>query len=165
MSTSSKKVTKPQAFFMLILGIVLVVVGFLVTEDADAVILLSVGALLSVIAVVFGTKYSDIQSTIITLVKNMIMPILIIFSVGMMIGTWVLSGTVPIMVYYGIQIISPSIFYFLTCLICTVMALIMGSSWGTISTVGIAFLGMASGLGMSPVITACLLYTSDAADE
>ncbi len=154
MSTSSKKVTKPQAFFMLILGIVLVVVGFLVTEDADAVILLSVGALLSVIAVIFGTKYRDIQSTIITLVKNMIMPILIIFSVGMMIGTWVLSGTVPIMVYYGIQIISPSLFYFLTCLICTIMALIMGSSWGTISTVGIAFLGMASGLGMSPVITA-----------
>ena len=65
-----QKVTKPQAFFMLILGIVLVVVGFLVTEDADAVILLSVGALLSVIAVVFGTKYSDIQSTIITLVKK-----------------------------------------------------------------------------------------------
>lgn len=154
MSTANKKVTKSQAFFMLILGIVLVVVGFMVTEDADAVILLTVGAILSVIAIFFGTKYNDIQSTIVTLVKNMIMPILIIFSVGMMVGSWVLSGTVPIMVYYGIQIISPSIFYFLTCLICFIMALIMGSSWGTISTVGIAFLGMSSGLGMSTVITA-----------
>ena len=154
MSTKSKKVTKSQAFFMLILGILLVIVGFMVTEDADAVILLSVGAILSVIAVVFGTKYSDIQSTIIGLVKNMIMPILIVFSVGMMIGSWILSGTVPIMVYYGIQIISPSIFYFLTCLICFIMALVMGSSWATLSTVGIAFLGMASGLGMSPLITA-----------
>ena len=84
----------------------------------------------------------------------MIMPILIIFFCRY--DDWNLGfiRTVPIMVYYGIQIISPSIFYFLTCLICTVMALIMGSSWGTISTVGIAFLGMASGLGMSPVITA-----------
>ena len=84
----------------------------------------------------------------------MIMPILIIFSVGIMIGTWILSGTIPIMVYYGIQIISPSLFYFLACLICAVMALIMGSSWATISTVGIAFMGMASGLGLSSVITA-----------
>ena len=82
------------------------------------------------------------------------MPILIIFSVGIMIGTWILSGTIPIMVYYGIQIISPSLFYFLACLICAVMALIMGSSWATISTVGIAFMGMASGLGLSSVITA-----------
>lgn len=159
MSTTPKKVTKPQAFFMLILGIFLVVVGFMLTEDADAVILLVVGAVLSIIAVILGTKYSVIQSTIIALVKNMIMPILIIFSVGMMVGSWVLSGTVPIMVYYGIQIISPSIFYFLTCLICFIMALIMGSSWGTISTVGIAFLGMSSGLGMTPVITAGAIAT------
>ena len=72
----------------------------------------------------------------------------------MMIGTWVLSGTVPIMVYYGIQIISPSIFYFLTCLICTVMALIMGVVLGHDQYGRHRFLGMASGLGMSPVITA-----------
>lgn len=152
--STSKKVNKSQAFFMLILGILLVVVGFMLTEEADAVILLTVGAILSVIAMIFGTKYSDIQTAIVNLVRTMIMPILIIFCVGMMVGTWVLSGTVPIMVYYGIQIISPSIFYFLACLICTIMALIMGSSWGTISTIGIAFMGMASGLGLSPVITA-----------
>lgn len=155
MSTEHKKITRPQAFFMLILGIALVVVGFLLTEDADAVILLCVGAILSVIAILFGvTTYQKIQTTIVQLVKNMIMPILIVFSVGMMVGSWVLSGTVPIMVYYGIQIISPAIFYFLTCLICFFMALIMGSSWGTLSTVGIAFLGMSSGLGLSPVVTA-----------
>lgn len=155
MGTTNKKVTKGQAFFMLILGIALVVVGFMLTDDADAVILLCVGAILSVIAILFkATTYSEIQSTAIALAKNMLMPILIVFAVGMMVGSWVLSGTVPIMVYYGIQIISPSIFYFLTCLICFIMALIMGSSWGTLSTVGIAFLGMSAGLGLSPVITA-----------
>ena len=154
MTTENKKVSKPQAYFLLIFGIAFVIGGFAITEDADAVILFTAGMILSAFAVIWGIKWNDIQSTIITLVKNMIMPILIIFSVGIMIGTWILSGTIPIMVYYGIQIISPSLFYFLACLICAVMALIMGSSWATISTVGIAFMGMASGLGLSSVITA-----------
>lgn len=154
MSTESKKVTKPQAYFLLIFGIAFVIGGFAITEDADAVILFVAGAVLSTFAVIWGVKYNDIQHTIINLVRNMIMPILIIFSVGVMIGTWIVSGTIPIMVYYGIQIISPSLFYFLACLLCAIMALIMGSSWATISTIGIAFMGMAAGLGLSEVITA-----------
>ncbi len=112
MTTENKKVSKPQAYFLLIFGIAFVIGGFAITEDADAVILFTAGMILSAFAVIWGIKWNDIQSTIITLVKNMIMPILIIFSVGIMIGTWILSGTIPIMVYYGIQIISPSLFYF-----------------------------------------------------
>lgn len=154
MSSKRKRVTKPQAYFMFFLGIAVIIGGFAITEDADAVVLFVSGAAVSTFAVIWGVKWQEIQSTIISLVKNMIMPILIVFSVGMMIGVWILSGTIPVMVYYGIQIISPSLFYFLACLICAIMALVMGSSWATISTVGIAFLGMSSGLGLSGVITA-----------
>ena len=64
MSTESKKVTKPQAYFLLIFGIAFVIGGFAITEDADAVILFVAGAVLSTFAVIWGVKYNDIQHTI-----------------------------------------------------------------------------------------------------
>lgn len=154
METEKKKVSKSQAYFMLVVSILVVVIGFMLTDETEPVVLLFAGAVSAIMAVIFGVSYKEIQSGIVTLVRNMIIPIIIIFSVGMMIGSWMLSGTVPIMIYYGMQIANPSIFYFMACLICAVMALCMGSSWGTISTLGIAFLGIATGLGLSIPITA-----------
>ena len=90
--------------------------------------------------------------------------ILILLAVGALIGTLIMSGTVPAMIYYGLNILSPSIFYFATCIICAISALSIGSSWTVAGTLGIALVGIATGLDLSPSI-ACLLYTSDAADE
>jgi NhaC family Na+:H+ antiporter len=83
-----------------------------------------------------------------------IMPILILFMVGALIGTWILAGTVPTMIYYGLAILHPSIFYLASCLICAVIAISIGSSWTTAGTVGVGLMGVAIGLGMSPAITA-----------
>jgi NhaC family Na+:H+ antiporter len=80
--------------------------------------------------------------------------ILILLMVGALIGTWLLSGTVPTLIYYGLQIINPQWFYAASCLICGIVAMSIGSSWTTAATIGVALLGVATGLGLDQVVTA-----------
>lgn len=80
--------------------------------------------------------------------------VFILLAVGALIGTWNLSGTIPTLVYYGIQILSPSWYYLATALICGVVALSIGSSWTTAGTIGVGLVGIATMLGVSPAITA-----------
>ncbi|WON78619.1 Na+/H+ antiporter NhaC family protein [Serratia sp. UGAL515B_01] len=80
--------------------------------------------------------------------------IFILFSVGALIGTWNMSGTIPTMVYYGILLISPNWFYPISFLVCIGVSLSIGSSWTTAGTLGVGLVGLANMLGLSPEITA-----------
>ncbi|MFI2811623.1 MULTISPECIES: Na+/H+ antiporter NhaC [Microbulbifer] len=80
--------------------------------------------------------------------------ILILLAVGALIGSWILAGTVPSMIYYGVQILSPQWFYAASCIICAIVGLSIGSSWTTAGTLGVALMGIAGALGLSPAVTA-----------
>jgi NhaC family Na+:H+ antiporter len=80
--------------------------------------------------------------------------IFILLAVGALIGTWNLSGTIPTMVYYGIQLMSPDWFYMATLVICAAISLGIGSSWTTAGTIGVGLVGLSTLLGLSPAITA-----------
>src|SRR5690554_5232225 len=80
--------------------------------------------------------------------------LLIILAVGSLIGTFLLAGTVPSMIYFGLELLSPSWFYAATALICAIISLAIGSSWTTAATIGVALMGVAAGMGLSPAITA-----------
>ena len=69
-------------------------------------------------------------------------PTLILLSVGMLIGTWILSGTVPAMIYYGVEILNPSVFYAASAAICAIVAVSIGSSWTVAGTLGIGLMGL-----------------------
>jgi len=101
-----------------------------------------------------GHKWEPIEKAIIHGISISLGAILILLVVGALIGTWLLSGTVPTMVYYGLQIIDPSWFYAAACLVCGVVAMSIGSSWTTAATVGVAFIGIANGFEMSASVTA-----------
>jgi NhaC family Na+:H+ antiporter len=81
-------------------------------------------------------------------------PILILLSVGMLIGTWILCGTVPAMIYYGVQVLNPGIFYAASAAICAIVAISIGSSWTVAGTLGIGLMGIAGSFELSPAITA-----------
>lgn len=81
-------------------------------------------------------------------------PTLILLSVGMLIGTWILSGTVPTMIYFGVQILDPGIFYAASALICAIVAISVGSSWTVAGTLGIGLMGIAGSFDLSPAIAA-----------
>ncbi|GAA1369797.1 Na+/H+ antiporter NhaC [Streptomyces beijiangensis] len=80
--------------------------------------------------------------------------VFILLSVGALIGVWNLSGTIPTLVYYGIQVLSPSWYYAATALICGVIAMSIGSSWTTAGTIGVGLIGVADMVGVSTAITA-----------
>ena len=81
-------------------------------------------------------------------------PTLILLAVGMLIGTWILGGTVPAMIYYGVQILDPRVFYAASAVLCAVVALSIGSSWTVAGTLGIGLMGIAGTFDLSPAITA-----------
>ncbi|RUO65274.1 transporter, NhaC family [Pseudidiomarina planktonica] len=104
----------------------------------------------------FYNKYtwSDIEEGITEGISVALGAMLIILAVGALIGTWLLSGTVPTLIYLGLELLSPSLFYVATCVICAIVALAIGSSWTTAATIGVALMGVAAGMGLSPAITA-----------
>lgn len=110
------------------------------------------------IAVVIGIKnghqWHNIEKAIINGISLSLGAVLILLAVGSLIGTWLLSGTVPTMIYYGLQILDPSWFYAAACIICGIVALSIGSSWTTAATIGVALIGIAQGLSLDPAITA-----------
>jgi NhaC family Na+:H+ antiporter len=87
-------------------------------------------------------------------VSSVVSAIFILFAVGALIGTWNLSGTIPTMVYYGIQLIDANWFYMATAVICAAISLGIGSSWTTAGTIGVGLVGLASLLGLSTAIAA-----------
>jgi NhaC family Na+:H+ antiporter len=74
--------------------------------------------------------------------------ILIMLSVGILIGSWIASGTIPMIVFYGLKLISPKYFLVTACFVCSIVSIATGTSWGTIGTLGVAFIGIATGLGI-----------------
>jgi NhaC family Na+:H+ antiporter len=80
--------------------------------------------------------------------------ILILLAVGMLSGSWMISGIVPTLIYYGVQLLSPQLFLVCACLICALVSLLSGSSWTTIATIGVALLGISHALGVNEAIAA-----------
>jgi len=116
-------------------------------------LLLAMG-IAAIIGIKNGYRWHDIEKAIISGISLSLGAVLILLAVGSLIGTWLLSGTVPTMIYYGLHILDPSWFYAAACIICGIVALSIGSSWTTAATIGVALIGIAQGLSLDPAITA-----------
>ncbi|MFQ5628602.1 MAG: Na+/H+ antiporter NhaC [bacterium] len=101
-----------------------------------------------------GYTWKELEKGIVHGISLALGAALILLVVGSLIGTWILSGIVPTMIYYGLKILNPTFFYPLAAIICAIVALATGSSWSTASTVGIALIGIAGALGLSLPIAA-----------
>ena len=97
----------------------------------------------------FKVPWKDIDHAISDNVRTIGGAILILFLIGAVSGSWMLSGVVPTMIYYGMQVVSPSEFLFIACLISALVSLVTGSSWTTIATIGIALMGIGTAHGYS----------------
>lgn len=108
--------------------------------------------LATVIAVLLGFKlgykWEDMEKGMISTINSSMQAILIQMIIGIIIGTWILGGIVPTMIYYGLQILSPAIFLPSAAILCAIISVATGSAWTTAGTVGIALLGVGQGLGM-----------------
>ena len=147
--SNEKKIVKPwQALSMLVVGIAIIIVGLMVLKVNNRIVLAVDGAVMCCMAVCCGIKYDDLQKGIKDTVTSMIVAILILLAVGTLVGVWMLSGTVPVMIYYGMKVLTPGLFLPIVCILCTLIACLAGTSWGTLATVGVACMGVAQGLGV-----------------
>ena len=120
----------------------------------NQIALLIAAAIATIIGLYNGYSWTKIQDGIVRGISVALIAILIILMVGALIGTWLLAGIVPTMIYYGLELLNPTVFYAASCLICAIIALAIGSSWTTAATIGVALIGVGVGLDMSPAITA-----------
>ena len=119
-SDIQKKIVKPwQAFLMLAMGIAVIILGLLVLKVNNRIVLAGGGVILAVMAWGFGISYDEIQKSIKDTISSMIVAMLILLAVGTLVATWMAAGTVPVMIYYGMKIITPdclSAVYIYVCL-------------------------------------------------
>jgi len=101
-----------------------------------------------------GLTWQRLQEGMVDAITVSIMPMMILLSVGALIGSWIISGTVPGMIYYGVQLLDPDLFYAASAVICALASLSLGSSWTVAGTLGIGLMGIATTYGLSPAVTA-----------
>jgi len=124
------------------------------SAGANQIVLIVAAMVAAVIAVRNGHPWRDIERAIIEGISTAMGAMLILLAVGALIGTWLMAGTVPAMIYFGLKLLHPQFFFVATCLICAVASLSIGSSWTVAGTLGVGLIGVALGFGLSPEITA-----------
>ncbi len=159
-NNAEASVNLQQAFIPIIFLIVLLAYNVLFVFGDDALsgsnqfILLLSGGVAAIVGTINGVSYKKIIEDVAKNIKSTAGAILILLLVGALAGTWLLSGVIPVMVYYGLQILHPSIFLAACVIICSLISIATGSSWTTSATVGIALIGIAQVLGISVGMTA-----------
>lgn len=103
---------------------------------------------------ILGYKWNDIQNAVVKKIAQGFPVILIFFSIGLLIGSWIISGTIPMLVYYGIKLINPEYIYLIGFVVPIIFSLLTGTSWGSIGTIGVVIIGIASIAGVDLGITA-----------
>ncbi len=157
--TRIRRPSLPDALFPIVVLIALLAAAvYLYGDDAsygpNQIALLFCAGLASLIGLKNGLTWREIETAMVKGISVALGAILILLMVGALIGTWRLAGIVPSLIYFGLELMNPSLFYAAACLICAVIALSIGSSWTVAATVGVALIGVASGLGLSLPVAA-----------
>lgn len=123
-------------------------------------------AVAAIVGMRMGHKWKAIEEGLLEGIAISLQAIMILLVIGMLIATWIASGIVPIMIYYGLQLLNPSIFLAATCVICCIVSVSTGSSWTTAGTVGVALIGIGKGLGMPlPMVAGAIISGSYFGDK
>ncbi|TVP53006.1 MAG: Na+/H+ antiporter NhaC [Mongoliibacter sp.] len=160
MAVSRKEPTVLEALFPILFLIVLLVVnifvfgtdGLLGSNQMVLVISSGVAGLVAIFRL--KIKWGALQDGIVHSISAAMSSILILLLIGALAGTWLLSGIVPAMIYYGLQILNPTIFLIAACIVSAIVSIATGSSWTTVATVGVALLGIGKALGFGEGIIA-----------
>ena len=138
----------PMLFLIVALFLNVYIFGDESLSGSNQIILLLAATVASLIAARMGVKWSTMLDGMVKSISSAMGSILILLLIGSLAGTWLISGIVPAMIYYGLDILNPTIFLFAACVVSAIVSLATGSSWTTIATVGVALLGIGQALGI-----------------
>ncbi|RUT73228.1 Na+/H+ antiporter NhaC [Ancylomarina longa] len=159
MNQQNKSITLGESLLPIILLISLlsinaIVFGDQAIEGANQFALLLAAALGGVIALRHGKNWEDLQNGFVKSISSAMPSMLILLLIGSLAGTWMISGVVPAMIYYGLEYLNPTLFLMLSVIICAVISLVTGSSWSTIATIGVALLGVGNAMEINKALVA-----------
>ncbi len=132
----------PIAVLIALLTLNVIVLGNDAIAGANQIALLLASGVAGIIAFRCGFTWEEIEGSIVKSISSAMGAMLILLAIGSLAGTWLLSGIVPSMIYYGLKILNPTIFLLAACVVCAIVSVATGSSWSTVATVGIALLGI-----------------------
>lgn len=156
---AKKKVSTSLAMISMLLLIFIFIGGFAVISiNTHAVFVIAIVAI-SIMALIGGHSMSEIQEYFLDGCRNAILVSMILMTVGTVIGSWIVSGVVPSIIYYGLEILSPKVFLLVGFIICCIISFFVGSSYSAIATLGVAFMGIGMGLGINPGLTAGMIVS------
>lgn len=149
------KVPSLRYSLIALLTIVIIMVIGMILFKAPLQMMMFIGLLVSIpFAMYLGFTYKEVEDFAFDMIRKALQPAMILLAVGALIGAWILSGTVPTLIYAGLKTVTPDFFLISTLVLCTVVSLATGTSWGTIGTAGIAMMGVGGVLGIPAGITA-----------
>jgi NhaC family Na+:H+ antiporter len=140
------KVWEALLSFAVLIGVM--AVGIAVFEVAPHIPMLVGTAFAAIVALWLGYDWKYIENAMFDGIHQALQAVIILMIIGVLVGVWLTAGVVPTMIYYGLKIISPSIFLVACVLTCSIVSLATGTSWGTAGTIGLALMGVATGLGI-----------------
>lgn len=146
------KVWQAVISFLVVIGVM--AIGITV-YGVDPHIPMIIGtAFAAIMALCIGFKWKFIEKSMFDGIYSALQAVVILAIIGVLVGVWLVAGVVPTMIYYGLMILTPTYFLVATVLICSITSLATGTSWGTAGTIGIALMGVATGLGIPLPIAA-----------
>ena len=156
---SKRNITLFEALIPILILIVFLAINYRVFGDeassgANQISLILAAAAAIIIARIHNVPFFDVIEKVSQNIKDTVPASLILLLVGALAGTWLLSGIVPAMIYYGLQILNPSLFLFSAVIIAALVSTATGSSWTTSATIGIALIGIGNSLGINAAMTA-----------
>lgn len=149
-----KKPTLAQALTPIVFMVVALALGYGVFKIKAEPIIICSAFIAGIIALRLGYKWDDMQKAIVEKIASALPATLILWSVGLLIGALMFSGAVPMIIYYGVQMINPKFILVTAFLSSAILAIVTGTSWGAAGTIGVAMMGIAGGLGISLPATA-----------
>lgn len=123
-------------------------IGYGIYKISPQVLLVSAAFITGCLGLLLRFSWQEMERGIVDSIHKAMPAILIMLCVGILIGAWIASGTIPMVIYYGLKLISPKFFLVTACFVCSLTSIATGTSWGTIGTLGVAFIGIAIGLGI-----------------
>ncbi len=155
---TERSITLIEALVPLILLIGMLTANVFIFDDtlagSNQMALLLAAAVASLLAFRAGIPWKKILKKMVNTINSAMPSILILLIIGALAGTWMISGVVPAMIYYGLDIISPRLFLFTAVVVGSVVSVATGSSWSTVATIGVALLGIGKALGINEAVVA-----------
>ena len=154
-----KKVSVGMAVVAMIVLALVLIGGFIVLQISTHVVFLLAILAMGIIALLSGFTKEDLQEFFVDGCKGAVLVALILMTVGTVIGSWIVSGIVPTIIYYGLEILSPKVFLVFGFFICCIITFFVGSSYSAIATLGVAFMGIGLGMNINPGLTAGMVVS------